>query len=61
MVPGAKCRDSRVHSAAKHDRLAKREPRLRAVPFNEFVDGMPVTALSIFGCETVQNRRFGLI
>jgi hypothetical protein len=44
-----------VHPVAKHDCLAKREPRLRAIPFDELVNGMPVAALSIFGCETVQN------
>src|SRR5271167_1569147 len=37
--------------------LAEREPGFRAVPFNEFFDGVPVPSLSVDRTEAVQYRR----
>lgn len=40
------------------DGLAEREPRFRAVPFNEFLDRMPVPSLGIDRTEAVRSADF---
>jgi hypothetical protein len=36
-----------VDTIAEDNGLAEGEARLRAVPFNEFLDGVPVSSLSV--------------
>jgi len=45
-----------VGAISEDDGLAERESRLRAVPFNKFLDRVPVPSLSIDRTEAVQNR-----
>ena len=37
-----------VNSIASHDSLVEGQPRFRAIPLNEFVNGMPITSLRLF-------------
>jgi len=46
---------------SRHDGLVEREPRFRAIPFDEFTDGVIVGALGTQGRKAVQNRRFRLL
>jgi hypothetical protein len=50
-----------VYAIPENNGLAEREPRLRAVPFNEFFDRVSVASLSVDRTEAVQNRRFRLV
>src|SRR5258707_6196894 len=45
-----------VHPVAEDNSLAERQPRLRAVPVHEFVDGMTIAALGVRAGEAVENR-----
>jgi len=46
-----------MHPVPDNHGLAERQPRFRAVPIHEFVDRMPVTALSIGTREAVEDDR----
>ncbi len=56
-----------VYAVPKDNGLAEREPRLRAVPFDEFLDRVPVASLSVdrtgmqvketVGCPSLALRR----
>src|SRR5260370_31881329 len=48
-----------VHSVTDDYSLAERQSRLRAVPVNEFINGMAIAALSVRAGETVENGGFG--
>ena len=50
-----------MDAITEDDSLAEREPWFRAVPFNEFVDHVPVPSLSVDRAEAVQNRRRRLV
>src|SRR5262249_54373411 len=50
-----------VDAISEDDGLAEREPRLRAVPLNEFLDRMPVSSLCVNRTEAVQNSRLRLV
>jgi hypothetical protein len=47
----------KVHTISQNDSLAKRQARLRAVPIDELVDGVPVAALCIGGRQAVDDGR----
>src|ERR1700687_3128442 len=47
-----------MHSISNDHGLAERQSRLGTVPLHEFVDGMPITALSIGAGKTVEDRGF---
>lgn len=63
MAPGAgrQMPIFQVHAIPEYNGLAEREPRLRAVPFDELLNGVPVASLRIDRTETIQNRGFRLI
>jgi len=62
-IDGAGCQMPRfqVHAISKDNGLTEREPRLRAVPFDELLDRVPVASLSIDRTEAVQHRRLCLV
>jgi hypothetical protein len=56
-VDGARGKIARLqmHPVPDDHRLAERQPRFRAIPFHEFVDRMPVTALSVGTRKAVED------
>ncbi len=50
-----------VYAIPEDNGLTEREPRLRAVPFDELLDRVPVASLSIDRTEGVQHRRLRLV
>jgi hypothetical protein len=47
-----------MHSVSDHYGIAERQSWFGAVPVNEFVDGMPITALGIGARKAVHDRCF---
>ncbi len=47
-----------VHSVSDHHCLAERQPRLGAVPFNEFIDCMAIATLGIGARKAVNDGVF---
>src|SRR6266581_2892851 len=45
-------------SGSKHHGPVEGQARFRAIPLDEFVDGVVVCALAAFGGESVENSRF---
>ena len=50
-----------VYAISEDNGLTEREPRLRAVPFDELLDRVPVPSLSIDRTEAVKHRRLRLV
>jgi hypothetical protein len=50
-----------MNSVPQHNSAIEREPRFRTVPFNEFVDGVPVTALRFRRSKAADHGGLGLI
>ena len=52
---------SKVNSVTSHDGLVERQAGLRAIPENEFIDGMPITALGFRGAQASEDGCSGLL
>jgi hypothetical protein len=50
-----------MNPIAEDNRSAEREPRLRAVPLDKFIDSVPVPSPGISGGQAVQDGGFSLV
>jgi hypothetical protein len=50
-----------VKTIAEYHGLIEGEARLRAIPVDGFIDGVPVSALGIGASEAIEDGSFGVI
>jgi len=50
-----------MNSVSSHNRLVERQSRLRAIPANEFVNGVPITPLRLRRTQTVQDSSLRVV
>ena len=50
-----------MNSVSRYNRFVERQSRLRAIPANEFVNGVPITPLRLRRPQTVQHGSLGVV